>query len=138
MDFHLPSLITALTLILLFGVAFNVGKARAKYKIDAPATTGHPKFELAYRVQMNTVENAVAFIPALWLFSYYVSVTWGAILGGVWLIGRIWYAVAYSEDAKKRGGGFGLSLLAFAILTVGALIEILRQMAQLSPTLTNH
>ena len=128
MDFHLPSLITVLTIVLLFGVAFNVGKARAKYKINVPATTGHPKFELAYRVQMNTVESAVAFIPALWLFSYYVSTTWGSVLGCVWLIGRVWYAVAYSEDAKKRSGGFGLSLLAFVILTFGALIEIVRQM----------
>lgn len=128
MDFNITSLITVLTLILLFGVAFNVGKARAKYKINAPATTGHPKFELAYRVQMNTVENAVAFMPALWLFSYYVSTFWGAILGGAWLLGRIWYAVAYSEDAKKRGGGFGLSFLAFAILMAGALVEIVRRL----------
>jgi len=57
MDFHIPSLIIVLTLILLFGVAFNVGKARAKNKVNAPATTGHLKFELAYRVQMNTVEK---------------------------------------------------------------------------------
>jgi len=127
MDFNLPSLITVLTIILLFGVALNVGKARGKYKINAPATTGHPQFELAYRVQMNTIENAVAFIPALWLFSYYVSTTWGSVLGGVWLIGRVWYAIAYSEDAKKRGGGFGLSYLAFVILTFGALVEIVRQ-----------
>ena len=125
MDFHLTSLITTFTLILLFGVAFNVGKARARYKIDAPATTGHPKFELAYRVQMNTVENALAFIPALWLFSYYVSVIGGAVLGVTWLIGRIWYAVTYYSDAKKRGGGFGLSLISFVILTTGALIKII-------------
>lgn len=128
MDFHLPSLITVLTIILLFCLTLNVGKARAKYKVNAPATTGHPNFELAYRVQINTVENAVAFIPALWLFSYYVSTTWGSVLGGVWLIGRVWYAIAYNEDAKKRGGGFGLSFLAFVILTFGALIEIVRQM----------
>lgn len=128
MDFHMTSLITVLTLILLFGVALNVGKARVKYKVNAPATTGHPKFELAYRVQVNTVENTVAFIPALWLFSYYVSTVWGAVLGLVWLLGRVWYAVAYSEDAKKRGGGFGLSFLAFVMLTVGALVEIVRQM----------
>jgi len=128
MDFNLTALITTFTLILLFGVAFNVSKARVRYKVDAPATTGHPKFELAYRVQMNTLENAVVFIPALWLFSYYVSVSWGAILGSTWLIGRIWYAFAYCKDAKKRAGGFGLSLLSFVILTIGALIEIIKQM----------
>ena len=37
-------------------------------------------------------------------------------------------AIAYCEDAKKRGGGFGLSFLAFVILTAGALIAIVRQM----------
>ncbi len=128
MDFHLTSLITGLTLILLLGVSFNVGKARSKYKIDAPATTGHPKFDLAFRAQMNTVENAIVFIPALWLFSYYVSTTWGSILGALWLIGRIWYAVAYCKEAKKREGGFGLSFLALVILTFGSLIEITRQL----------
>ena len=120
MDFHFPSLITVLTLILLFGVAFNVGRARGKYKINAPATTGHPKFELAYRVQANTVENAVAFIPALWLFAWYVSPTWAGILGGIWLVGRVWYAIAYCDDASKRGAGFGLAMLAFAVLTAGS------------------
>ena len=128
MNFNLPALITVFTLILLLAVAFNVGRARGKYKIDAPATTGHPDFELAYRVQMNTVESSVAFIPALWLFSYYVSPVWGSGLGGLWLIGRIWYAIAYCADAKKRGGGFGLSLLVFVILTIGALIAIIKQM----------
>ena len=128
MNFDFPALITVLTVILLLAVAINVGRARGKYKIDAPATTGHPDFELAYRVQMNTVESAVAFIPALWLFSYYVSTIWGSVLGGLWLIGRVWYAIAYCGDAKKRGGGFGLSFLAFVILTIAALIAIIRQM----------
>jgi uncharacterized membrane protein YecN with MAPEG domain len=128
MDFHLPALITIFTLMLLFGVAWNVGRARGKYKIAAPATTGHPKFELAYRVQMNTVENAQIFLPALWLFSWYVNTTWAAILGVVWLLGRVWYAVAYCDDASKRGPGFGISMLAIVALTVGALIGIFRQM----------
>lgn len=128
MDFNLPALITVLTVILLFALALNVGRARAKYKIEAPVTTGHPAFELTYRAQMNTVESAIAFLPALWLFSYYASPIWGGLLGGLWLIGRVWYAIAYCADAKKRGAGFGLSLLAFAILTIGALIAIILQM----------
>jgi glutathione S-transferase len=128
MDFHLPSLVTEFTLFLLFGVALNVGRARGKYKIDAPATTGHPKFELAYRVQMNTVENTVAFLPALWLFAFYVSTSWAGIIGAIWLSGRVWYAVAYYEDAGKRSGGFGLSMLAFTILAAGSLVAIIRQM----------
>ena len=129
MNFNLPSLVTAFTLFLLFGVAWNVGRARVKYKIEAPATTGHPMFELAFRVQMNTVESTVAFLPALWLFSWYVSTVWAGIIGCVWLVGRVWYAIAYSKDANKRGAGFGLSMLAFVVLTVGALVNIVRLIA---------
>lgn len=128
MNYHLPALITDLTLLLLFAVAWNVGRARVKYKIAAPATTGALGFELAYRVQMNTVENTLAFLPALWLFAWYVDPVWSGGLGAVWLLGRIWYAIAYSRDAKKRGAAFGLSMLAFTILAVGSLIAIIRQL----------
>jgi uncharacterized MAPEG superfamily protein len=124
MDFEWPALVTVMTLSLLFGVAANVGRARARYKVAAPATVGHPKFELAYRAQMNTVESTVGFLPALWLFAYYVDAAWAGILGGIWLLARLWYAIAYSRDAAKRGPGFGISMLVFVTLTVGALVGI--------------
>ena len=119
-DFHWPALITLGVLLLLFAVAGLVGKARGKYKIDAPATTGHPEFERTFRVQMNTVENTLLFLPALWLFAAYVSGVWSAALGAVWLAARVWYAVAYLQDPPRRGPPFGLSMLAFGILTLGA------------------
>lgn len=119
-DFHWPALITLGVLVLLFAVAGVVGKARGKFKIDAPATTGHPEFERAFRVQMNTVESALMFLPALWLFAAYVSGVWSAALGVVWLAARVWYAIAYLQDAGKRGPPFGLSMLVFGILTLGA------------------
>jgi len=59
--------------VLLFAVAWNVGRARGKYKVKAPATTGDPAFERAFRVQMNTLESAVAFLPVLWLFAAFVE-----------------------------------------------------------------
>ena len=119
-DFHWPALITLGVLLLLFAVAGIVGRARGKYKIDAPATTGHPQFDRAFRVQMNTLENAVLFLPALWLFAAYVSGVWSAALGVVWLAARVWYVIAYLQDAGKRGPAFGLSMLAFGILALGA------------------
>lgn len=119
-DFRWPALITLGVLLLLFAVAGIVGKARGKYQIAAPATTGHPEFERAFRVQMNTVENAVLFLPALWLFAAFVSGLWSAVLGAVWLAARVWYAIAYLQDAGKRGPAFGLSMLVFGILMLGA------------------
>jgi len=119
-DFRWPALITLGVLVLLFVVAWIVGAARGKFKIEAPATTGHPEFERAFRVQMNTLENAVAFLPALWLFAAFVSEVWSAAIGAVWLVARAWYVVAYQQDAAKRGAPFGLSMLAYVILVVGA------------------
>lgn len=119
-DFRWPALITLGVVVLLFAVAWNVGRARGKYKVKAPATTGDPAFERAFRVQMNTLENAVAFLPVLWLFAAFVSGLWSAALGAVWLAARVWYAIAYQQDAVKRGPAFGLAFLVFAVLGFGA------------------
>ena len=66
---HWPALVTLATLLLLFGCVWLVSAARGRHKVRAPATTGPEEFERAYRVQMNTLENAVIFLPALWLAS---------------------------------------------------------------------
>jgi glutathione S-transferase len=125
-DFRWPALITLGVVVLLFVVAANVGKARGKYKIVAPATTGDPAFERIFRAQMNTLENAVAFLPALWLFAAFVSEIWSAALGAVWLAARVWYAVAYQKDPARRGAPYGLSMLVFAVLTLGAAWGVIR------------
>ncbi|MDP1717350.1 MAG: MAPEG family protein [Burkholderiales bacterium] len=119
-DFRWPALITLGVVLLLFAVAGNVGRARGKYKVRAPATTGDPAFERAFRVQMNTLESAVAFLPVLWLFAAYVSGLWSAVLGAVWLAARVWYAITYQQNAAKRGPAFGLAFLVFAVLALGA------------------
>lgn len=125
-DFRWPALITLGVAALLFIVAWVVGRARDKYKVEAPATTGHPDFERAFRVQMNTVENTVAFLPVLWLFAAFVNGFWAAVLGAVWLLGRAWYAVAYLKDPATRGGGFLVSMLAFAALALGSAWGVIR------------
>ena len=119
-DFRWPALITLGVVVLLFAVAWNVGRARGKYKVKAPATTGDPAFERAFRVQMNTLESAVAFLPVLWMFAAFVSGLWSAALGAVWLAARVWYAIAYQQDAARRGPAFGLAFLVFAVLGFGA------------------
>lgn len=119
-DFRWPALITLGVVLLLFAVAGNVGRARGKYKVAAPATTGDPAFERAFRVQMNTLESAVAFLPVLWLFAAFVSGLWSAVLGAVWLAARVWYAIAYQQDAARRGPAFGLAFLVFTVLSFGA------------------
>jgi glutathione S-transferase len=125
---HLPltALVTLLICLLLFAAGINVGRARGLYGIKAPAVTGHEMFERAYRIQMNTLENAVLVLPALWLYASFIGDRGAAAMGGVWLLARIWYAIAYQKDPAKRGPAFGLSVLAFAGLAAGAFWGVLR------------
>ncbi|WP_244533000.1 MAPEG family protein [Geitlerinema sp. PCC 9228] len=112
------------SLLVYYVLTLNVGRARAKYQIKPPQTTGNPNFERVLRVQQNTIEQMLMFLPALWIFSNYVSSMWGAILGSIWIIGRIVYAIGYYQAAEKRGLGFGITSLSTLVLLVGALVGV--------------
>ena len=123
---HWPALVTLAALALCFATVAIVGKARGRYGVAAPATTGHEMFERAFRVQMNTLENAVIFFPALWLCAIFFGPLTATTLGGMWLAGRIWYAVAYLREPKSRGGGFVLAYAAWGGLMIAASWGVLR------------
>lgn len=123
---HLPVLVILLTVILLFAATVLTGRARSKYKIKAPATTGHPVFERAYRIQMNTLEHTVMFLPTLWLAARFGNPSWAGILGLIWLAGRVWYMAVYWHDPAKRGPAFGVSMLAWGLLLLLAIYGVIR------------
>ena len=116
------SIITVSALIVYYANIIKVGMARAKYNVQPPAMTGDPNFERALRVQQNMLEQLILFLPLLWIFSYYVSELWGAILGSIWILGRVLYAWGYYQEAKKRTLGFGISGLSVLGLLLGCLI----------------
>lgn len=116
----LTSLVTLLVLLLMLVTGLNVGRARGLYKVQAPAVTGHEMFERALRVQMNTLENAVLMLPALWLYAGFIGDRGAAVMGLVWLAARVWYAAAYLREPKSRGPAFGLAFMAFVGLWLGA------------------
>ena len=121
----LPALMTLLA-VLWYVVTIQVGRARTKYKVAAPAITGDPAFERAYRVQMNTLEQLVAFLPAMWIYAWYGNPRWAAVACAVWIVGRIIYAFGYWADENKRGLGFGISFIALAVIWVAALVSVVR------------
>jgi glutathione S-transferase len=49
-----------------------------------------------------------------------------AVLGLVWIGGRIAYAVGYMQAAEKRGPGFGISFLSSLVLLVMAAVGAIR------------
>jgi glutathione S-transferase len=120
----LIELITVLALLqyLLFGAL--VARARGQYEVQAPATTGHPIFERHYRVQLNTLELLVAFIPALWLSTRFWSPLLMGGVGALFIVGRAVYARSYVKDPASRGIGFTLSLLSIVVLLLGSLAGI--------------
>jgi len=115
-------IVTALALLQFVYFGFQVGGARTKYQVKAPAITGNEIFERHFRVQQNTLEQLIAFVPGLYLFSHYFNPLWAAGLGVVYLIGRQVYAAGYVKDPAKRGPGFGLSFLPTVALVAGGLI----------------
>ena len=125
-EFAWTALVTLLALIVYFVMAGAVGRARGKYKVAAPATTGDPNFERYFRVQMNTLEWLPIFLPSLWLFAAYWGDTIAASLGAVWVVGRILYFSNYVRDPSSRGAGFGIQGLAALALLIGALAGVVQ------------
>jgi len=118
--------VTIASLLMYIWVFANVGKARGVHKIAAPSTDGPLEFLVALRVQANTVEQLILFLPLLWLCCYYLDDRIAAVLGATWVVGRILYALGYYKDPSKRSMGFGISSLAGVGLLIGAMVGLIR------------
>jgi uncharacterized membrane protein YecN with MAPEG domain len=118
---NLVVIVSLLALLIYAWTGVRVGQARTKYGVPAPAITGAVEFERAWRVQMNTLEWLPLFLPSLWLFAYYWDPRIAAVIGLVWILARVAYAVVYVQDPAQRGPWFGLQALSTAVLLFGAL-----------------
>ncbi|KJC57357.1 membrane protein [Bradyrhizobium sp. LTSPM299] len=119
--YHTTAIITCLAIAFYLFTSTEVSRARVRYGVKLPATTGNPDFERIYRIQMNTLEWMPAFLPSLWLFAIYVGDAAAAALGAIWIIGRIVYFIGYREAVAKRGRGFAIQGLAVVALWIGAI-----------------
>jgi glutathione S-transferase len=126
--YHFTGLVSLLAILFYFFTSARVARARAKYKIAAPAITGNADFERVFRVQMNTLEWMPIFLPSLWLFAIYVSDRWAALVGLVWIVGRIVYMLGYEQATEKRSPGFFIQALACIVLVFGSMGMIVWRM----------
>lgn len=115
------AIVTLLALLTYFWMGLQVGRARAKSGIPAPAMTGDPVLERTIRAHYNTLEWLPLFLVPLWLFAIYWNDLVAAAVGLVWIVGRIVYQVGYVADPKKREAGFMIQALAVAVLLFGSL-----------------
>ncbi len=119
---------TLVALLLHLVLTMRVGQARARYGVKAPAVIGNEHFERAYRIQMNTVEQMVFFLPALWLCAALLSDIAAAAGGLIWVIGRAVYAASYAKDPAKRGPGLAISMFTQLALWLGGAAGLVRAM----------
>ena len=125
---ELVSIVAALVLLQYGLYVRKAGAARGRFGVPAPATTGNEDFERQLRVQSNTVEQLVVFLPTLFLFAHWVSEPVAAGLGLVFMLGRSLYARAYVTDPSKRGPGFLLTVLSNMVLLLGTLGGAIRSL----------
>ena len=124
----LTATVTLLAILFYFYASVRTGRLRAQLGIQAPATTGHPTFERAFRVQLNTLEQMGLFLPLLWLTAFYpIALVWLApLVGCVWVLGRVIYLRAYMTEPSKRLPGAAISLFTNLALLIIAVIGIIR------------
>ena len=113
----------ALVQYLYFGV--EVGRARGKTGVQAPAVTGDPYFERVFRAHYNTLEQLIIFLPAIYASGYFVHELFAVAAGFVFLVGRALYFRTYVGDPTKRGPGMLLTMLANLALVIGGLVGAL-------------
>ena len=116
--YPLVSLAIIIALFVYFGLGIMVGKARATWNVPAPMPTGHPEFDKRNRVHINTLEQLVMLVPAIFLAAPVLGDAIAGSLGLLWSVGRIVYARGYYVDPAKRGPGFGLTFLPTLILMI--------------------
>ena len=124
---HYIHLVAALAVLQFFFFGIIVGRARARFGVKAPATTGNEHFERAFRVQMNTLEQLTGFLPALYIAGQFWPPTYVAAVGIVYLVGRFVYWRSYIADPTSRSLGFLLTVSpTFLLLTAGVAGAVLR------------
>jgi glutathione S-transferase len=124
----LSAAVTLLAILIAIGFAILVARTRRATGIEPPAMGGNPRLERALRVQGNTVEGFIAFVPALWLATLYFQGWIPPIIGLIWCLGRIAFAVGYVQAAEKRHIGFAISIFSVLALVILAGVGVVRSL----------
>ena len=121
---YYTAIVSLLAVALYFTFATQVARARGRFGVKLPATTGDPHFERIYRAHINTLEWMPTFLVPLWLCAVYFSDAIAAVLGLVWIGGRVLYFIGYSTAVEKRLPGFFIQSSACFLLFIGAVTGI--------------
>ncbi len=121
-------------LVLLLAVAeylfftVQVGRARGRTELKAPAVSGDDEFERYFRVQQNTIEQLMIFVPSLIATGMFLSTVFAAVVGIVFIVGRAVYYVGYTQDPDKRGMGMVITFSSNVVLLLSGLVGVLLEL----------
>lgn len=120
-------LVTLLLLIQYLVFAMQVGAARGTGNVQAPAISGDEHYERCSRVQMNTIEQLIVTLPAMWVCAYFFRPDVAAVLGFIFFVSRFIYSAAYRKEPSSRATGFVIGFVAnIALLLCGLYAVIIR------------
>jgi len=122
------TLIVLLALLQYVWFTGRVGAARGKYKVNAPACDGDENWNRLFRIQQNTMEQLIVFVPATYAFAFYLSELWVLVPGLGFLVGRFLYSAEYLKDPKSRTPGMAITLISNVVLVLGALFGLVKVM----------
>jgi glutathione S-transferase len=127
-EMALAVIVTLLAVVLYIFMAMRVGVMRGVHKIPAPAMLGHPQFERASRVHLNTGEQMVSFVPLLWMATLtFHAPYWLPAVFGLWFVlARALYMRLYVSAPESRTPGAFLTILpqlGLLVLTVIGLAQ---------------
>jgi uncharacterized membrane protein YecN with MAPEG domain len=122
------TLIVLLALLQYVWFTGRVGAARGKYKVDAPACDGDENWNRLFRIQQNTMEQLIVFVPATYAFAFYLSELWVLVPGLAFMAGRFLYSAEYLKDPKSRTPGMAITLISNVVLVLGALYGLVKVM----------
>ncbi|MEE4350292.1 MAG: MAPEG family protein [Pacificimonas sp.] len=105
-----------------------VGKARGKYEVQAPATTGPDGFVRAFRAHQNFVEQMVIFLPVVAILTALFGDVVGGIYALIFAIGRFLFVRGYNVEASKRQTGFMIGSLATLAALIACVVGIVIQL----------
>lgn len=125
----LVTLVAMLALAEYLFFTIQVGRARGRTGVQAPAVSGVEEFERYFRVQQNTVEQLVIFLPALFAAGWFASSMFATIVGVAFIVGRGLYYMNYTQDPDKRGVGMIITFGANVALLLGAFVGALFTLA---------
>ncbi len=131
--------LVALSVLLLLAVIAHymwlqtaVSRLRVAKSIEAPAVTGDPEFERAFRAQANSLEMLAVFLPCYMILILLTGLLGNEVflwitvaLGFLYLVGRVLYVRTYMMDATKRGVGAVMSFMVNALMVLALCVQFL-------------